>query len=77
MVSVPASISPTGKRKRRYFSTETKAKQFSAKVRSVYRSGERTFIDAALAAEAKQAVEILEGTGVSLLEAARMAKVKL
>ena len=77
MVSVPPSLTSTGKRKRRYFPNETQAKKFAAKVRSMYRSGERSLIDVSLATEAKQAAAILEGTGISIIEAARMAKEKV
>lgn len=50
---------------------------FAGKIRSLYNQGTRgSLIDASLANEAKQAAAILEGTGISLIEAARLAKAK-
>jgi integrase len=78
MVSVPPMLSSTGKRKRKYWKTKTEAKTFAGKVRETYKGGVRGgMIDAALAMDARRAAEVLEGTGISLMEAARIAKAKL
>lgn len=78
MVSIPKGMTATGKRVRRYFPTETLAKKFSGKMRAAHNSGLRGgLIPAALAMDAAAAAEILEGTGVSLVEAARAMKAKL
>lgn len=75
MVSVPPSLTAKGKRKRRYFPSKDKATRFAGRIKTIYQGGSRSgMIDASLATEAKQAAAILEGTGISLIEAARLAK---
>jgi integrase len=74
VVNVPASMSATGKRSRKYFASEAKAKTYAASVRATHNSGIRgAMISASLALQAAEAVRILEGSGVSLVEAARLA----
>lgn len=73
MVSVPAAMSVTGKRVRRFFADEKAAARFGASVRAKHTAGQRgALIPAALALEAAEAVKILEPLGISLIEAARM-----
>ena len=75
MISVPPSMTASGKRVRKYFPTTTEAKKFSAKLMASYRAGHRSgIISTSLAVEAKEAASILEGTGISLVEAARIAR---
>lgn len=71
-VDVPASMSRTGKRERRFFQTEPEAKKFSAKLRDQYHAGQRGgLIPLALALDAAEASRILEPHGITLTEAAR------
>lgn len=75
MVSVPPAMSASGKRVRKYHKTKTKAEEQAKSLRAHYQKGHRAgLISATLAMEAARAMEILGGTGISLLEAARMAK---
>lgn len=75
MVSVPPAMSASGKRVRKYHKTKTKAEEQAKSLRAYYQKGHRAgLISATLAMEAARAMEILGGTGISLLEAARMAK---
>jgi integrase len=72
VVNVPASMSATGKRSRKYFGSETKAKSFAASVRASHGAGLRgAMIPAALALQAAEAARVLELHGVTILEAAR------
>ncbi|MFO0203627.1 MAG: tyrosine-type recombinase/integrase [Alphaproteobacteria bacterium] len=74
VVNVPAYLSADGERHRKTFATEAPAQKFASKLRSTYGSGLRgALIPATLAAEAAEAERILEGTGISLLDAARQA----
>jgi integrase len=71
-------MTASGKRARKYFPTETAAKRFAASVRASHASGVRgAMISASLALQAAEALRILEGSGVSLPEAARLAVAKL
>lgn len=75
MVSIPASLSGEKKRRKKYFSTEPKAERYAAKLRRVYASGVRSaVIPVNLALQAMEAMKVLEGSGLSLLDAARIAK---
>lgn len=74
IVNVPPSLSADGERHRKTFKTEPAAQKFASKLRATYGSGLRgAIIPATLAAEAAEAERILEGTGISLLDAARAA----
>ena len=74
VVSVPASLTSTGQRKRKVFATKSEAERFAGRMRAAYNSGSRSsVIPQSLAVEALEAQRILDGTGVSVLEAARMA----
>jgi integrase len=73
-VAVPGWLSGTGKRVRKSFSGETAAKKFAAKVRAAAAKGAHTTpITTELAAQALRAAEILKGTGISIVEAAKAA----
>jgi hypothetical protein len=74
MVSVPAGMSATGRRVRRFFGDDyRKAQRFAAQIKSAYHLGQRgNLIPGALALDAAAAAQILEPFGISLLEAARM-----
>ena len=74
IVSIPPSMTATGSRKRKTFTTPQAAEKFAAKVRAAHNSGQRAgMISATLAAQAAEAERILTGTGISIVEAARMA----
>lgn len=74
VVNVPASMSVAGKRARKYFASETKARTYAASLRASHNSGIRgAMISASMALQAAEAARILEGSGVSLVEAARLA----
>lgn len=78
VVNVPASMSVAGKRVRKYFPTEPKALKFAASVRAAHNSGIRgSMISASLALQAAEAAMILDGSGISLPEAARLAVAQL
>ena len=78
VVNVPKTMTTTGKRARKYFTTEAAAKKFAAACRASHASGVRgSMIPASLALQAAEADRILEGSGITLVEAARMAVVKL
>ncbi len=75
MVSVPPGMTANGKRVRKFFKDWNKANAFAGKMRKTHQVGLRGgLIPAALAMQAAEAAKVLEGTGVSLVEAARMAK---
>lgn len=75
MVSVPAAMSGSGKRERKFFGTDdTAAKKFGQSLRGSYARGERGgIISHALALEAAAASKLLAGTGITLLQAATAA----
>jgi integrase len=67
-------MTSTGERKRKTFTTPQAAEKFAASVRAAHNSGQRAgMISATLAAQAAEAERILTGTGISIVEAARMA----
>jgi integrase len=75
MVSVPASMSASGKRSRKYFPKESAANSFAASLRRQYHQGERGgVIPHALALDAAAAIAILEPLGLSLIEAAKIVQ---
>lgn len=77
-VNVPSSMTASGARRRKYFPTLAKAEKFAASVRASHGAGVRgSMISASLALQASEAERILEGSGVTLVEAARMALAKL
>jgi len=78
VVNVPASMSADGTRSRKYFQSKTEAKTYAASLRSSHNSGLRgAMISATLALQAAEAERILDGTGITLTEAARIAVAKL
>lgn len=78
VVNIPKSMSVSGKRSRKYFASETKAKTYAASVRASHTSGIRgLMISASLALQAAEAERILDGSGITLAEAARMAVAKM
>lgn len=77
LVSVPASMASDGRRHRKSFPTESAAKKYASKMRGLHTSGIRSgMVSQSLALEAIEAVKILDGTGISIIEAARMAAAK-
>lgn len=78
MVSVPPSMSADRKRVRKYFPTQPKAAKFAASVRTAHNSGMRgSMISASLALQAAEAERLLDGSGITLVEAVRFALNKL
>lgn len=78
MVSIPAAMTATGQRKRKYFPGKTAAEKFAASLRQQHTAGMRgSLIPLSLANQAVEAVRILEGSGVSLVEAARLAVARI
>jgi integrase len=74
MVSVPASMSGTGKRQRKFFEKPRDAEKFAAGLRTQYHAGERGgVISRALAAQAAVAAKLLEPHGLTILDAAKDA----
>ncbi len=74
MVSLPKSMTATGMRVRKFFDTKTAANRYAASCRSSYHEGIRgAVVPATLALQAAEAARILEGSGISVVEAARMA----
>lgn len=73
MVSVPPAMSATGKRVRRFFQDEKKASSYGASVRAAHTKGMRGMLPAEVALQAAEAVRILGDSGISLIEAARIA----
>jgi integrase len=73
MVSVPAAMSATGRRKRKFFADFKKAERFAGSMRRMYAEGMRGgLISGELALQAAAAWQVLEPLGISLVEAARM-----
>ena len=73
MVSVPAAMSATGRRKRKFFEDFKKAERFAGSMRKMYSDGVRgALISGELALQAAAAWQVLEPLGISLVEAARM-----
>lgn len=74
LVVLPSRISSTGKRQYKRFATRAAAQAFCAAVRTKVRTdGEQPLavVAARVASDATAALQLLEGTGVSLLEAVR------
>lgn len=73
VVNVPASLSDTGRRRRRYFSTRDKAKAECRRLRELWTARETSVADIrhSLAEDATAAAEILSPFGVTLTQAAR------
>ena len=73
MVSIPPTMAGDGKRHRKFFEKKRDAEKYAAKIRTEWASGRRgSLITADLAIEARKAQEILAGTGIGLVEAAKM-----
>lgn len=73
MVSIPANMTGTGKRERRFFDDDKAAGKLAKRLRAEYASGMRGgVIDAGLARMAADAVKLLEPCGLSILDAARI-----
>ncbi|MCE5310456.1 MAG: hypothetical protein LLG20_22695 [Acidobacteriales bacterium] len=78
MVSIPAGMTATGKRRRKYFPGKTAAEKYAATLRQQHTAGVRgAMIPLSLAHQAAEAARILEGSGVSLVEAARLAVARI
>ena len=78
MVSVPASMSGERKRTRKFFPDKTTAEKYAASLRSAYAKGHRgSLISHSLAVQAAEAERILDGSGITIAEAARMAVARL
>jgi integrase len=78
MVSIPQGMTATGKRRRKYFAGKTAAEKFAASLRQQHTAGLRgTLIPLAIAHQAAEAARILEGSGVSIVEAARLAVARI
>jgi len=74
LVSIPPAMTATQTRVRKTFSTKTEAEKFASKLRGAHSTGQRGgMISATLAAQAREAQRILDGTGVSLVDAAQQA----
>ncbi|MFD0893815.1 tyrosine-type recombinase/integrase [Luteolibacter ambystomatis] len=67
-VDVPASLSDSGKRERYWFPSRAKARDYIEKLSD----GEALAVSPSLSAEVQQALKLLEGTGASLVDAARL-----
>ena len=73
MVSIPPSMSGDGKRHRKFFDLKRDAEKYGAKIRAAWATGRRgSLITADLAMEAMKATTVLAGTGIGLLEAAKI-----
>lgn len=67
-----------GKRTRKFFPSITAAEKYAAKLRSEHNSGKRAgMVSASLALMAAEAERILAGSGITIVEAARMAVAKI
>lgn len=74
VVSMPKSMTATGERSRKYFPNKTAAQKFATESRVAYHEGIRgAMVPTTLALQAAEAEKILEGSGISIIEAARMA----
>jgi integrase len=74
LVVIPRRLSPTGRRQYRRFATRAAAQNYCAAIKlAVKNNGEKPLatIPADLAADASAAQKLLEGTGLTLTEAAR------
>jgi integrase len=78
MVSIPQSMTATGKRRRKYFAGKTAAEKFASSLRQQHGAGLRgAMIPLSLAHQAAEASRILDGSGISLVEAARLAVARI
>jgi integrase len=72
-VNIPKSMAADGKRHKKYFRTESEAKRYAGKLRSSYASGVRgSAIPLEIAVQASEAMRLLEGTGIGLVEAVKI-----
>src|SRR5580704_8490714 len=73
VVNLPASLSSTGKRERRYFDTKKAAKEFCTqqRIRLQNYGTASTSLPAGKIEEAAAAFDKLEGSGIGLLEAVK------
>ena len=72
LVHVPASLAATGKLERRYFKDRKDAEALAGRLRTQYHKGIRGGVVGSVAAhQAQESEKLLEGTGLSLLEAVR------
>jgi integrase len=75
MVSIPPAMTSTGERVRKVFASKDDAHREGARLRALYAKGIRGgMVAASVAADASRAMAVLQGTGISLVEAARIAK---
>ena len=79
MVSIPPTMTATGKRERKFFGDDkTSAEKFAAGIRAKWVKGVRgTMLDPATAIAAAEAVKILAPLGIGLAEAARMVETQM
>ena len=71
-------MNSSGKRRREYFSGKTAAEKFAASQRQQHGTGLRSgMIPVALAHQAIEAARILEGSGISIVEASRLAVARI
>lgn len=72
-MNVPASLSDTGRRRRRYFPTRDKAKAECQRLRELWQGREKSVVDIrhSLAEDAETASAILDRFGVTLTQAAK------
>ncbi len=75
-VIVPRRLSVTGRRQFRYWRTKAEAEKFAASLReSVRKHGEQPItLTATLSAEARTAAAILDGSGLTLVQAAQLIR---
>lgn len=78
MVSIPQGMTATGKRRRKYFAGKTAAEKYAATLRGQHAAGMRgAMIPLSLAHQAAEAARILDGSGISIVEAARLAVARI
>jgi hypothetical protein len=71
-VSIPGSMTQSGKQVRKFFATEKLAAQFSAELRRKYHAGQRGgIISYELAVMAESAANLLDPHGATIMDAAR------
>jgi integrase len=74
ILNIPPAMSADGRRHRKSFLTVTAAQKHASKIRAAHGSGLRgAMIPTTLALQAAEAARILDGTGISLVDAARAA----
>jgi integrase len=72
-ISIPATMTASGKRERKFFESEREANKAASSIRNEYHRGSRGgVISQGLALQAAEAAEILEPYGLTLVEAAKM-----